>query len=136
MARAHGSGSTLPRALNWRASRGNHMNVKILTGTYSAGYTLSAAYSALRIKPTGVVEGVAGAAGAYGGSPGGEGGIGVTVGFAASVANSGVVLGGTGGLGGDATNDGGAGGAGGAGIVLAAGGSVYNTATISGGTGG
>ena len=51
------------------------MTAKILTGTYTAGYTLSAAYSSLTITASGRVFGAAGADGpAYAaGGAGGEG---------------------------------------------------------------
>jgi hypothetical protein len=109
------------------------MTIKILSGTYSSGYTLSSAFSGVSVTGTGDVLGPAGSNGAYNA---GAGGAALTLPKLAAATNDGFISGGAGGLGGTTDFNGGAGGAGGAGISLAAGGSVTNVNAIYGGAGG
>ncbi len=105
------------------------MTTKVLTGTYSAGYTLSAGYDTLSITGSGVISG---AAGGYGRTtPAGVGGVGVWLAANGTVHNAGLI---TGGVGGDSAYS--LGGAGGVGLTLAAGGPVTNNGRITGGAGG
>jgi hypothetical protein len=108
------------------------MTTRILTGTYSSGYTLSASYTALSIAASGVVHGVTATNFGYGG------GVGVLVSFVAPVTNSGQVFGGggAGGYPGSSKIAPGPGGSGGMGADLTAGGYLYNQNTIAGGAGG
>ena len=95
----------------------------------------------------GTVAGFVGGAGVPiyldGGSTGGAGGIGISLAGGGRIANSGVIAGGDGGIGGNAfrvvvldSGKGGGGGNGGAGIVLSAFGIIANSGTIAGGQGG
>jgi hypothetical protein len=119
----------------------NRMTTKILTGTYAAGYSLSASYSGLVVSASARVTGVTGTVGqsstVQGGSGGGEASPGLSATAFTSVTSSGIVLGGQGGAGGDGVSYGGYGGYGGVGLDLKDGGSVTVTAgTIAGGRGG
>ena len=139
------------------------MTTKILTGTYSAGYTISTLYSELIVNASASIGGVGivaaswvevvnkgmvlAGAGAAGGAGQGHGGaFGVDLAATGSVINSGAVTGGKGGKGGYNGVNGYAGGAGGIAIVLAPGTDVSSgrdlspvsaspiTTTIAGGT--
>ncbi|HXV00454.1 MAG TPA: hypothetical protein VG166_08145 [Caulobacteraceae bacterium] len=105
------------------------MATKILSGTYSAGYSLAAGFDVLTVTATGSVHGGNGAIG----FPGQAGGVGLTVAHAASTHNLGYIMGGDGGRG---YGSGDYGGIGGAGLSLSAGGYLINQSTISGGGGG
>ncbi len=122
------------------------MSNKTLTGTYSAGYTLSPAYDMLSISPTGRVWGaggggvgvslvasgavdnygtITGGAGDYGFYAQPNGGPGVAFAAGGGLDNHGAILGGAG-------NYGRNGGAGGVGVLFSAGGVVHNYGAISG----
>ena len=108
------------------------MTSKILTGTYSAGYTLSAGFTDLTITSAAVVTGTTATTIGYGG------GVGVLVTFLAPVSNAGKLTGGdgAGGVPSSGKSVGGPGGYGGAGADLTAGGIFANAGVIAGGTGG
>ncbi len=112
------------------------MTTKVLTGLYTAGYTLSAAYSALSLLHSAGVYGQGGAAGTPRHVAGGDGGVGLEADFAARLDNRGAIAGGVGGDGGHVRWAAGAGGAGGTGVELAAGGYLDNGDHIEGGAGG
>ncbi|HXV01264.1 MAG TPA: hypothetical protein VG166_12280 [Caulobacteraceae bacterium] len=109
------------------------MTTKILTGTYSSGYTLSGAYSGVWVKPTGKVIG---AAGTYRVLDGTMGGVGLDLPDAGTAHNEGAIVGGAGGNGVFSNSTGGAGGGGGVAVVLESGGRLVNTNAIYGGPGG
>ena len=107
--------------------------VKILTGLYSDGYSLSATYTNLTVRASASVAGTAGLTGAYA-AIGGVGGVGLTVGFSATTHNAGHISGGVGGesgYGGYAIG----GGVGGVGAVQVSG-VMVNTGVVVGGVGG
>jgi hypothetical protein len=116
------------------------MTAKTITSTYNAGYTLSAAFSALSITAKGYVFAIGGSYGSNSASPtqGGNGQAAVLMPTAANAYNSGGLLGGAGGHGGSSSGaaTGGTGGAGGAGVRLDALGLVANALSITGGAGG
>ena len=133
------------------------MTTKRLQGTYNAGYTISAAYSLLKIANTAEIDGSgvfastrvkienkgiilagAGADGGAGHSRGHVGNTGVDLSAGNRVVNFGTIAGGRGGTGFNYLLGGyaGDGGDGGAAIVFGAKGSVTNRNTISGGDGG
>ncbi|MBA3811787.1 MAG: hypothetical protein H0X27_09155, partial [Caulobacteraceae bacterium] len=133
------------------------MTTKRLRGTYTGGYTISAAYSLLKIDDTAVIKGV----GIVGGAPvkvenhgvilsgkggdgsashvqGRDGNTGINLAGGNRVVNFGTVIAGQGG-GGYSYRPGayaGAGGAGGAAVVFSTSGSVTNRNVILGGDGG
>jgi hypothetical protein len=133
------------------------MTTKILTGTYSAGYTLSPSYAGLLVTASAEVDGVgviagapakvtnqgrilaaAGAAGGVGHYQGGLGSTGIDLAAGGRLVNAGTVAGGDGGAGAYdlASRTAYDGGAGGAVIVFSAAGRVVNFATVTGGDGG
>ena len=110
--------------------------VKILTGLYSDGYSLSATYTNLTVRASASVAGTAGLTGAYA-ATGEVGGVGLTVGFSATTHNAGHISGGVGGEGGYGgyAIGGGGGGVGGVGAVQVSG-VMVNTGVVVGGVGG
>jgi hypothetical protein len=109
------------------------MTTKILTGTYSSGYTLSTAFSGVWVKSTGKLIG---AAGTYGVLDGAMGGVGLDLPDAGTARNDGAIVGGAGGNGVFSNSTGGAGGGGGVAVLLEGGGRLVNTNAIYGGPGG
>ena len=114
--------------------------IKVLHGTYSSGYTLSASYSSVEADSGASVNGAAGAAGGYA-AAGAAGGVGLALPNGGVATNLGLITGGDGGHGGSGGKGfyggkGGAGGAGGEGVSLATAGQVENSGTIHGGRGG
>jgi hypothetical protein len=109
------------------------MPTKILTGTYSAGYTLSAAFTRLTLTSTAQVSGVTPATYGY------AGGVGLTLAFAAPVNSAAsLIAGGTGRFGeisGGMTKSG-SGGAGGNAVDLGGGGTFTNSGSVAAGAGG
>ncbi|HEY2179041.1 MAG TPA: hypothetical protein VGH15_10695 [Caulobacteraceae bacterium] len=109
------------------------MTTKILTGTYSSGYSLMSGFSGVWAKSTAKVIG---AVGTYGFVDGTMGGVGLELPNSVVARNDGVVVGGAGGNGEFSNSTGGAGGGGGVAVVLASGGQLTNTFAIYGGPGG
>lgn len=111
-------------------------STKTLSGTYTAGYSLSSSYTGVRITSAAMVLGAAGTPGYGLGGNAGNAGDGLVVTNYSVVRNAGLIEGGAGGAGTDGsfTVDGGNGGDGGVGARLT--GIVINTGTIEGGAGG